>query len=58
MVRQSNIDRVFTDISMQPHRYIMRQGYCEVSMTLLNIISDMNKELEELKEQMKNNKGI
>lgn len=57
MVRQSNIDRVFTDISMQTHRYIMRQGYCEISMRLLNIISDMNKELEELKEQMKNNKG-
>ena len=53
MVNQDHIDRVYNDIKYQTPRFQMQQGYCEVSMMLLNIIDDMNKELESLKEKVK-----
>ena len=52
MVDQSAIDRIHDDIKYQPPRFQMQQGFCEVSMMLLDIVDSMNKEMNLLKKKV------
>jgi len=53
MVNKKIFEQIDKDMHYQTERFVMQDGMCELSIKLLQIISDMNDELEDLKIKVK-----